>query len=64
MASLDEFRPKQSRAVATVNSLLDAAIEEIETLGEDGVRVETVLEKARSLDRVSLPSLRWPRATH
>jgi AcrR family transcriptional regulator len=46
MASLDEFRPKQSRAVATVNSLLDAAIEEIETLGEDGVRVETVLEKA------------------
>jgi AcrR family transcriptional regulator len=46
MASLDEFRPKQSRAVVTVNSLLDAAIEEIETLGEDGVRVETVLEKA------------------
>lgn len=46
MATLDEFRPKQSRAVATVNSLLDAAIEEIETLGEDGVRVETVLDKA------------------
>jgi AcrR family transcriptional regulator len=32
--------------VATVNALLNAAIEEIETLGEDGVRVETVLEKA------------------
>jgi AcrR family transcriptional regulator len=46
MATMDEFRPKQSRAVVTVNSLLDAAIEEIETLGEDGVRVETVLEKA------------------
>ena len=46
MASFDDFRPKQSRAVVTVNSLLDAAIEEIETLGEDGVRVETVLEKA------------------
>jgi AcrR family transcriptional regulator len=46
MANLDEYRPKQSRAVATVNALLNAAIEEIETLGEDGVRVETVLEKA------------------
>lgn len=46
MAAVNEFRPKQSRAVVTVNSLLDAAIEEIETLGEDGVRVETVLERA------------------
>lgn len=46
MATLDEFRPKQSRALVTVTSLLNAAIEEIETLGEDGVRVETVLEKA------------------
>jgi AcrR family transcriptional regulator len=46
MTGLDEYRPKQSRAVITVNSLLDAAIEEIETLGEDGVRVETILDKA------------------
>jgi AcrR family transcriptional regulator len=43
---MDEYRPKQSRALATVNALLNAAIEEIETLGEDGVRVETVLDKA------------------
>jgi AcrR family transcriptional regulator len=46
MAHLDEYRPKQSRALVTVNALLDAAIEEIDTLGEDGVRVETVLDKA------------------
>ena len=46
MEYLDEYRPKQSRALATVNALLNAAIEELDTLGEDGVRVETVLEKA------------------
>jgi AcrR family transcriptional regulator len=46
MAHMEEYRPKQSRALVTVNALLDAAIEEIETLGEDGVRVETVLDKA------------------
>ncbi len=38
------YRPKQQRAMATVQALLDATIHELETYGETGLRQERILE--------------------
>ena len=38
------YRPKQQRAISTVDALLDATITELEEFGETGLRQERILE--------------------